>query len=117
MFQLVIEHMFDYYLPMVNLHLIDESCENCIQLFAALEELMAKTGPVAILFTAEGSIVLYMEDRFILENKTPERSSRTQENPSLLKGKEYRRRSKNRAEKRINIPNSKLGIIYKETRE
>ena len=109
--------MFDYYSSMVNLHLIDGSCENCTQLFAALEELMAETGPVAILFTAEGSIVLYMEDRFILENRTPEKSSSTQENPSLLTGKEYRRRSKNKVGKRINIPNSNLEIIYKKTRE
>ena len=56
---------------MVNLQLLDGSCKNCARLFAALEETMASNAPVAIVFTSDGSIILYMEDRFLIES-TPQ---------------------------------------------
>jgi len=112
--ELVIEHMFDYYLPMVDLHLIDGSCENCIRLFAALEETMRETGPIAILFTPDGSIVLYMEERFLLKNETPERNITPGRNLPSPIDKEARRRSKKTSKNRIKVPNSNFEIIYKK---
>ena len=100
---------------MDSFQLLDGSCQNCIRLFAALEETMTKTGPVAILFIPDGSIVLYMEDRFQVRNKSSERGESRDENPPpSLTGKEARRRPKKRTEKQINIPNSNLEIIYKK---
>ena len=99
---------------MDSFQLLDGSCQNCIRLFAALEETMTKTGPVAILFIPDGSIVLYMEDRFQVRNKSSERGESRDENPPpFLTGKEARRRPKKPTEKQINIPNSNLEIIYK----
>ena len=109
--------MFGYYLLMVDLHLIDGSCENCVRLFAALEETMGETGPIAILFTPDGSIVLYMEDRFLLKNETPERSIKPDRNSPSLINKEERRRSKKASKNRIKVPNSNFEIIYKKTSE
>ena len=47
--------MFDYVNYVPNLQLLDGSCENCIRLFAALEEIMATDTPVAIVLTSDGS--------------------------------------------------------------
>lgn len=100
---------------MDSFQLLDGSCQNCIRLFAALEETMTKTGPVAILFIPDGSIVLYMEDRFQVRNKRSGRGESRDENPPpFLTGKEARRRPKKTTEKQINIPNSNLEIIYKK---
>ena len=106
--------MFGYSFPVVNLHLINGSCENCVQLFAALEETMRETGPVAILFTPGGSIVLYMEDRFLLKSETSERGTETDRNLPSPINKEQRRRSKKSAKNRIKVPDSNFEIIYKK---
>ncbi len=106
--------MFDYINYMPNLQLLDGSCENCIRLFAALEEIMATDAPVAIVLTSDGSIVLYMEDRFLVEN-IPQKKSNSDQNFPKLTGKEKKRRFKENPGKRIKIPKGNFSMIYSET--
>ena len=97
---------------MVNLQLLDESCKNCARLFTALEETMASNAPVAIVFTSDGSIILYMEDRFLIES-VPKETTDFDQNLPILTGKERRRRrSKENPEKRIRTPKGDFSIIY-----
>ena len=107
--------MFDYVTYVPNLQLLDGSCENCIRLFAALEEIMATNAPVAIVFTHDGSIVLYMEDRFLIENVSKEKNVNPDQNLPTLTGKEQKRRFKENPGKRIKIPKSNFSMIYSET--
>ena len=97
---------------MVNLKLLDESCKNCARLFTALEETMASNAPVAIVFTSDGSIILYMEDRFLIESVPKEKTTNSDKNLPILTGKEKRRRFKENPEKRIRVPKSDFSIIY-----
>ena len=106
--------MFDYVNYVPNLQLLDGSCENCIRLFAALEEIMATNAPVAIVFTHDGSIVLYMEDRFRIENVSKEKNVNPDQNLPTLTGKEQKRRFKETPGKRIKIPKGNFSIIYSE---
>jgi len=96
----------------VNLQLLDESCKNCARLFTALEETMASNAPVAIVFTSDGSIILYMEDRFLIESVPKEKITDSDQNLPILTGKEKRRRFKENPERRIRTPNSDFSIIY-----
>ena len=100
---------------MVNLQLLDESCKNCARLFTALEETMASNAPVAIVFTSDGSIILYMEDRFLIESIPKEKPTDPDQNLPILTGKEKRRRFKENPEKRIRTPNGDFSIIYSES--
>lgn len=107
--------MFDYVNYVPNLQLLDGSCENCIRLFAALEETMATDAPVAIVFTHDGSIVLYMEDRFLVENISQKKTVDRDQNLSTLTGKEQKRRFKESPGKRIKVPKGNFSMIYSET--
>jgi len=107
--------MFDYVNYVPNLQLLDGSCENCIRLFAALEEIMATDAPVAIVLTSDGSIVLYMEDRFLVENIPQKKNVDPDQNLPTLTGKEQKRRFKENPGKRIKIPKSNFSMIYSET--
>ncbi len=107
--------MFDYITYVVNLQLLDGSCENCVRLFAALEETMATKAPVAIVFTHDGSIVLYMEDRFLIENVSKKKSIKPNQNSSTLTGKERTRRFKENPGKHIRIPKGNFTIAYSES--
>ena len=78
---------------MVDLQLLDESCKNCARLFTALEEIMASNAPVAIVFTSDGSLILYMEDRFLIESVPKEKTTNSDQNLPILTGKEKRRLS------------------------
>ena len=100
---------------MPNLQLLDGSCENCIRLFAALEEIMATDAPVAIVLTSDGSIVLYMEDRFLVENIPQKKNVAPDQNLPTPTGKEQKRRFKENPGKRIKIPKSNFSMIYSET--
>ena len=100
---------------MPNLQLLDGSCENCIRLFAALEEIMATDTPVAIVLTSDGSIVLYMEDRFLVENIPQKKTVTQDQNLPSPTGKEQKRRFKETPGKRIKIPKGNFSIIYSET--
>lgn len=100
---------------MVDLQLLDESCKNCARLFTALEETMASNAPVAIVFTSDGSIILYMEDRFLIESVPKEKTTDSDQNLPILTGKEKRRRFKENPEKRIRTPNGDFSIIYSES--
>jgi len=106
--------MFDYVDYVPNLQLLDGSCENCIRLFAALEEIMATDVPVAIVLTPDGSIVLYMEDRFLIESIPQKKNDDPDQNLPTLTGKEQKRRVKENSGKRIKIPKSNFSIIYSE---
>ena len=97
---------------MVDLQLLDESCKNCARLFTALEEIMASNAPVAIVFTSDGSIILYMEDRFLIESVPKEKTTNSDQNLPVLTGKEKRRRFKENPEKRIRPPKGDFSIIY-----
>ena len=99
---------------MQNLQLLDGSCENCVRLFSALEEIMATNAPVAIVFTSDGSIVLYMEDRFLIENITQEKNVKPNQNQPAATGKESKRRFKENSVKRIRIPKGNFNIIYSQ---
>ena len=107
--------MFDYVNYVPNLQLLDGSCENCIRLFAALEEIMATDAPVAIVLTSDGSIVLYMEDRFLVENIPQKKNVDPDQNLPTPTGKEQKRRFKENPGKRIKIPKSNFSMIYSET--
>ena len=107
--------MFDYVNYVPNLQLLDGSCENCIRLFAALEEIMATDAPVAIVLTSDGSIVLYMEDRFLVENIPQKKNVDPDQNLPTLTGKEQKRRFKENPGKRIKIPKGNFSMIYSET--
>ena len=107
--------MFDYVNYVPNLQLLDGSCENCIRLFAALEEIMATDAPVAIVLTSDGSIVLYMEDRFLVENIPQKKNVDPDQNLPTPTGKEQKRRFKENPGKRIKIPKGNFSIIYSET--
>ena len=100
---------------MVNLQLLDGTCESCVRLFTALEEVMATKAPVAIVFTHEGSIVLYMEDHFLTENVSKEKNVKPNQNPSTLTGKERTRRFKGNPGKHIRIPKGNFTITYSES--
>ena len=100
---------------MPNLQLLDGSCENCIRLFAALEEIMATDAPVAIVLTSDGSIVLYMEDRFLMENIPQKKNVDPDQNLPTPTGKEQKRRFKENPGKRIKIPKGNFSMIYSET--
>ncbi|MDP6964432.1 MAG: hypothetical protein QGI12_00730 [Acidimicrobiales bacterium] len=102
---------------MPNLQLLDGSCENCIRLFAALEEIMATDAPVAIVLTSDGSIVLYMEDRFLVEDIPQKKKGNSDQNFPKLTGKEKKRRFKENPGKRIKIPKGNFSIIYSETND
>ena len=97
---------------MVNLQLLDGSCKNCARLFAALEETMASNAPVAIVFTSDGSIILYMEDRFLIESTPQGKTTDSGQDLPIPTGKEKRRRFKENSEKRIRVPKSDFSIIY-----
>ena len=107
--------MFDYVNYVPNLQLLDGSCENCVRLFAALEEIMATDAPVAIVLTSDGSIVLYMEDRFLVENIPQKKNVDPDQNLPTLTGKEQKRRFKENPGKRIKIPKGNFSMIYSET--
>ena len=107
--------MFDYVNYVPNLQLLDGSCENCVRLFAALEEIMATDAPVAIVLTSDGSIVLYMEDRFLVENIPQKKNVDPDQNLPTPTGKEQKRRFKENPGKRIKIPKSNFSMIYSET--
>ena len=100
---------------MVNLQLLDGSCENCVRLFAALEEVMATKAPVAIVFTHDGSIVLYMEEHFLIENVSKEKNVKPNQSSSTLTGKERTRRFKENSGKHIRIPKGNFTISYSES--
>ena len=104
--------MFDYVTCVSDLQLLDGSCKNCIRLFAALEETMASNAPVAIVFTSDGSIILYMEDRFLIESVPKEKTTNSDQNLPILTGKEKRRRFKENPGKRIRTPQGDFSIIY-----
>ena len=97
---------------MVNLQLLDESCKNCARLFTALEETMASNAPVAIVLTSDGSIILYMEDRFLIESDPQEKTTDSDQNLPIPTGKEKRRRFKENPGKRIRTPQGDFSIIY-----
>jgi len=97
-----------------NLQLLDGSCENCVRLFSALEEIMATNAPIAIVFTSDGSIVLYMEDRFLIENIPQEKNVKPNQNQPTATGKESKRRFKENSVKRIRIPKGNFNIIYSQ---
>ena len=99
---------------MQNLQLLDGSCENCVRLFSSLEEIMATNAPVAIVFTSDGSIVLYMEDRFLIENIPQEKNVKPNQNQPTATGKESKRRFKENSVKRIRIPKGNFNIIYSQ---
>ena len=107
--------MFDYVNYVPNLQLLDGSCENCIRLFAALEEIMATDAPVAIVLTSDGSIVLYMEDRFLVENIPQKKNVDPDQNLPTPTGKEQKRRFKENPGKRIKIPKGNFSMIYSKT--
>ena len=105
--------MFDYFIYMINIALLDGSCKNCAHLFSALEEVMASTAPVAILFTSDGSILLYMEDRFLIENIYPQESLDLKEDSVIQVEKEQRRKHRKETKKHIKLPKSNLKVVYK----
>ena len=104
--------MFDYVTCVSDLQLLDGSCKNCIRLFAALEETMASNAPVAIVLTSDGSIILYMEDRFLIESDPQEKTTDSDQNLPIPTGKEKRRRFKENPGKRIRTPKGDFSIIY-----
>lgn len=75
---------------------------------------MATNAPVAIVFTSDGSIVLYMEDRFLIENIPQEENVKPNQNQSTTTGKESKRRFKENSVKRIRIPKGNFNIIYSQ---
>ena len=104
--------MFDYVTCVSDVQLLDGSCKNCIRLFAALEETMASNAPVAIVLTSDGSIILYMEDRFLIESDPQEKTTDSDQNLPIPTGKEKRRRFKENPGKRIRTPKGDFSIIY-----
>lgn len=97
---------------MVDLHLIDESCENCSKLFFALEETMSTNGPIAVVITSSGSIILYMEERFLIETNSQIIETKNEQTPSAHSGKDLKRRRLS-TERRIRDPSSSFSIVYK----
>ena len=75
---------------------------------------MATNAPVAIVFTSDGSIVLYREDRFLIENIPQEENVKPNQNQSTTTGKESKRRFKENSVKRIRIPKGNFNIIYSQ---
>ena len=75
---------------------------------------MATNAPIAIVFTSDGSIVLYMEDRFLIENIPQEKNLKPNQNQSTVIGKESKRRFKENSVKRIRIPKGNFNIIYSQ---
>ena len=75
---------------------------------------MATNAPVAIVFTSDGSIVLYMEDRFLIEDTPQEKNLKPNQNQPTVTGKESKRRSKENSVKRIRIPKGNFNIIYSQ---
>ena len=75
---------------------------------------MATNAPIAIVFTSDGSIVLYMEDRFLIENIPQEKNLKPNQNQSTVIGKERKRRFKENSVKRIRIPKGNFNIIYSQ---
>jgi hypothetical protein len=76
---------------------------------------MATGASVAIVFTHDGSIVLYMEDRFLVENISQKKTVDRDQNLSTLTGKEQKRRFKESPGKRIKVPKGNFSMIYSET--
>ena len=75
---------------------------------------MATNAPIAIVFTSDGSIVLYMEDRFLIENIPQEKNVKPNQNQPTATGKESKRRFKENSVKRIRIPKGNFNIIYSQ---
>ena len=75
---------------------------------------MATNAPVAIVFTSDGSIVLYMEDRFLIEDTPQEKNLKPNQNQPTVTGKESKRRFKENSVKRIRIPKGNFNIIYSQ---